>query len=202
MIRNKENRIERIVKLINTVIHRLDKEGVDTTKIDLYKYSIARTIVDEGVEFPDEFAPLRIVSFPGDIKIEDFEELKDKIDKSLFIPMSSIPETKIEPLFSRNYMISNYKLWEFLGNNNLYVSINKNSVGTWIATLYNGTTHNTCSLRDCGTLRGLVGEGFSPEEAFDDFVDKYSGKLMYFENWDKGEYKPVYIQFPLIIREG
>lgn len=105
--------------------------------------------------------------------------------------------------------LTNKDIWRFLGANSLCVHINERNLprGTdWYAQLQY-TCGGSATFREGCCLCGAYGEGASPEEAFDDMVRKYSGRLLVFEYWETKydgkvtkKYKPKEILFPIILR--
>ena len=88
------------------------------------------------------------------------------------------------------------RVLEWVNDNGLSVEFTPRKDGTMYCVLRN--LNDVLEVKDGPVLIGLYGDGYTFEEAFEDMVYKYSGKLLISDilrrNGGKGEY-----QFPIII---
>ncbi len=99
----------------------------------------------------------------------------------------------------RHSALCNLAYWEWFGKNNLAVHINKRKDGDWYADLCSIFSGYEVYVKGDGVLFGACGDGQTPEDAFQNMLRRYSGKTLRICHWEGEEYKPVDIQFPIIL---
>ncbi len=98
-------------------------------------------------------------------------------------------------------MLNNSDIWTFLGLNNISVSIKSrgddHTENKFLCMFHAGS--DTANIRDGSFLRGIHGDGATPNEAFTNMCKLCSGKKIEFGNWTDGVYTPIKVQFPILI---
>lgn len=95
--------------------------------------------------------------------------------------------------------LCNSAYWEWFGKNSLAVHINKRTDNDWYADLCSIYRGYEVYIKGDGILVGAGGNGRTPEEAFQNMLRRYSGETLRILSWEGKEYKPIDIQFPIIL---
>lgn len=123
------------------------------------------------------------------------EEFLEVLRKSYGINKKSTVELKA----TSHSALCNSAYWGWFGKNSLAVHINKRADNDWYADLCSIYRGYEVYIKGDGILVGAGGDGKTPEEAFQNMLRRYSGETLRIPSWEGKEYKPIDIQFPIIL---